>query len=65
MEKKIRTIFLSDIHLGTRGSRADMLLDFLREHDAERIYLVGDIFDVRTLARDVITPKCATIVFFY
>ena len=37
MEKKIRTIFLSDIHLGTRGCRADMLLEFLREYDAERI----------------------------
>ena len=43
--KTYRTLFLSDTHLGTRGCRADMLLDFLREHDAERIYLVGDIFD--------------------
>ncbi|MEO0542484.1 MAG: UDP-2,3-diacylglucosamine diphosphatase [Pseudomonadota bacterium] len=40
-----RTIFISDIHLGTRGSQAEMLLAFLREHEAEKIYLVGDIFD--------------------
>lgn len=43
--KHFRTMFLSDIHLGTRGCKADLLLDFLREHDADRIYLVGDIFD--------------------
>lgn len=43
--KQFRTLFVSDIHLGTRGCQADMLIDFLREHDAERIYLVGDIFD--------------------
>jgi UDP-2,3-diacylglucosamine pyrophosphatase LpxH len=57
MEKKIRTIFLSDIHLGTRGCRADMLLDFLREYDAERIYLVGDIFDGWRLRRGWYWPQ--------
>lgn len=57
MEKKIRTIFLSDIHLGTRGCRADMLLDFLREYDAERIYLVGDIFDGWRLKRGWYWPQ--------
>ncbi|WP_195818303.1 UDP-2,3-diacylglucosamine diphosphatase [Roseobacter sp. MH60115] len=46
-----RTIFLSDIHLGTRGCRADLLLDFLNKHDAEEIYLVGDIFDGWALRR--------------
>ena len=40
-----RTLFLSDIHLGTRGCRADLLLDFLSGHDAGTIYLIGDIFD--------------------
>jgi UDP-2,3-diacylglucosamine pyrophosphatase LpxH len=40
-----RTIFLSDVHLGTRGCQADLLLDFLRHHDADTIYLVGDIID--------------------
>jgi UDP-2,3-diacylglucosamine pyrophosphatase LpxH len=57
MEKKFRTLFLSDIHLGTRGCRADMLLDFLREHDAERIYLVGDIFDGWRLKRGWYWPQ--------
>ncbi|MEM8798001.1 MAG: UDP-2,3-diacylglucosamine diphosphatase, partial [Pseudomonadota bacterium] len=34
-----------DIHLGTKGCQADLVLDFLRFHSAERIYLVGDIVD--------------------
>ncbi|MEH3146883.1 MAG: UDP-2,3-diacylglucosamine diphosphatase [Methylobacterium frigidaeris] len=42
---RVRTLFLSDIHLGTRGCQAGMLLDFLREVDADEIYLVGDIVD--------------------
>lgn len=43
--RQYRTMFLSDIHLGTKGCQADLLLDFLRWHDAETIYLVGDIVD--------------------
>ncbi|MEM1428339.1 MAG: UDP-2,3-diacylglucosamine diphosphatase [Pseudomonadota bacterium] len=46
-----RTIFLSDVHLGTRGCQAELLLDFLRQYDAETIYLVGDIFDGWQLRR--------------
>jgi UDP-2,3-diacylglucosamine pyrophosphatase LpxH len=42
---KFRTLFISDVHLGTRGCQAGHLLDFLRRHDAETIYLVGDIVD--------------------
>ena len=42
---KHRTMFLSDVHLGSRGCQAEMLLDFLKYHDAETIYLVGDIVD--------------------
>jgi UDP-2,3-diacylglucosamine pyrophosphatase LpxH len=40
-----RALFLSDVHLGARASQANQLLDFLRDHDAETIYLVGDIID--------------------
>lgn len=40
-----RTIFLSDLHLGAKSAQADLLLDFLKHHDAETIYLVGDIVD--------------------
>src|SRR5436190_3087497 len=43
--RQFRTIFLSDIHLGRRGCQAEELIDFLRHHEAETIYLVGDIVD--------------------
>jgi UDP-2,3-diacylglucosamine pyrophosphatase LpxH len=44
-QRSFRTLFISDIHLGTRGAQAGCLLDFLRHHDADTIYLVGDIVD--------------------
>ncbi len=40
-----RSVFLSDIHLGTRGCQAELLLDFLRHMTCEQLYLVGDIVD--------------------
>jgi UDP-2,3-diacylglucosamine pyrophosphatase LpxH len=40
-----RSLFLSDVHLGSRGCQAERLLDFLKHHDAATIYLVGDIVD--------------------
>ena len=40
-----RSLFLSDLHLGTRGCQVDELLHFLTNHSAETIYLVGDIID--------------------
>jgi UDP-2,3-diacylglucosamine pyrophosphatase LpxH len=49
--RRMRALFISDIHLGTRGCQADLLLDFLRAHQAETIYLVGDIVDGWRLKR--------------
>jgi UDP-2,3-diacylglucosamine pyrophosphatase LpxH len=43
--RRFRTIWISDIHLGTRGCNAQMLIDFLDHTDSETIYLVGDIID--------------------
>jgi hypothetical protein len=40
-----RTIWISDLHLGTAGCKADFLLDFLKCNDADTLYLVGDIID--------------------
>ena len=42
---RYRTIWISDVHLGTKGCNADMLIDFLDHTDSETIYLVGDIID--------------------
>lgn len=43
--QRMRALFLSDVHLGMRTIQVTRLLDFLRKHDAETIYLVGDIVD--------------------
>ncbi|MEP4894756.1 UDP-2,3-diacylglucosamine diphosphatase [Parasphingorhabdus sp.] len=42
---RYRTIWISDIHLGTRGCNADLLIDFLDHVDSDTLYLVGDIID--------------------
>ena len=42
---RYRALFISDIHLGTRGCQSRMFLDFLKEVDADTIYLVGDVVD--------------------
>jgi UDP-2,3-diacylglucosamine pyrophosphatase LpxH len=44
-KRKFRTVWISDIHLGTRGCNAALLLDFLRSIECETLYLVGDIVD--------------------
>lgn len=49
MALSYRSVFISDLHLGTHSSRADELLDFLTELAAERIYLVGDIVDLERM----------------
>ncbi len=43
--RRFRTIWISDIHLGTRGCAAELLIDFLDSTDSETMYLVGDIID--------------------
>jgi UDP-2,3-diacylglucosamine pyrophosphatase LpxH len=43
--RRVRALFISDVHLGSRACKAEQLLDFLRHHDADTIYLVGDIVD--------------------
>lgn len=42
---RYRAIFISDVHLGTRGCQAQFLVDFLRHTDSDSLYLVGDIID--------------------
>lgn len=45
MKLNYRTLWISDVHLGTRGCKDEYLLDFLRHTESERLYLVGDIVD--------------------
>jgi UDP-2,3-diacylglucosamine pyrophosphatase LpxH len=49
--RHVRALFLSDVHLGMRPTRIGQLVDFLRHHEAETIYLIGDIVDGWRLAR--------------
>lgn len=52
-----RTIWISDIHLGTPGCQADALLDFLRDTECQTLYLVGDIIDGWQLRRSWYWPQ--------
>ena len=52
-----RALFISDVHLGTRSCQAQMLLEFLKENDADTIYLVGDIVDFWRIKRGAIWPQ--------
>jgi UDP-2,3-diacylglucosamine pyrophosphatase LpxH len=40
-----RAVFISDVHLGTRGCQAELLLDFIRSVECDTLYLIGDIID--------------------
>ena len=56
-KKHFRSIFLSDIHLGTRGCQSDRLLDFLYTHTCDKLYLVGDIIDGWKLEQSIYWPQ--------
>lgn len=55
--KRFRTAWISDVHLGTRGSQAEALLQFLRTHEFETLYVVGDFIDVWSLKRSIYWPQ--------
>ena len=50
----VRSIFLSDIHLGTRACQAGRLLEFLHCYAAENVFLIGDIVDFWSMRRSVV-----------
>ncbi len=54
--RKYRTIWISDVHLGTKGCNAALLIDFLDHTDSETMYLVGDIIDGWRLKKKVYWP---------
>ena len=55
-----RTIWLSDIHLGSRSCRIELLLDFLQRNRCDQLYLVGDIIDVKRMRSRFYWPKSHT-----
>ena len=54
---KLRSVFISDIHLGFKGCSAELLLDFLHHVDMERLFLVGDIIDVWSMKKTMYWPQ--------
>ena len=55
--KHYRAIFISDLHLGTPGCQAEALLEFLKTHSCDTLYLVGDIIDGWQLRRKWYWPQ--------
>lgn len=56
-EPKYRSIFISDLHLGSRACQADLLAQFLKTNTCENLYLVGDIFDLWKLKSSRYWPQ--------
>ena len=55
--RRYRTIWISDIHLGTRGCNDRLLIDFLDHVDSDTLYLVGDIIDGWRLKKRIYWPE--------
>lgn len=56
-QRRYRTIWISDLHLGTRNAKAAFLLDFLRSTESDTLYLVGDILDGWAMKRSWYWPQ--------
>jgi UDP-2,3-diacylglucosamine pyrophosphatase LpxH len=54
---RLRSVFISDVHLGSRGCRAELLLEFLRAIEVETLYLVGDIVDFWAMRKSFYWPQ--------
>lgn len=52
-----RTVWISDVHLGNKNSKAEALLDFLRKNDFETLYVVGDLIDISALKQRIFWPQ--------
>ena len=56
-KRRVRTIWISDTHLGSKGCKAEFLLEFLKAHRCETLYLVGDIIDGWRMQKSVYWPQ--------
>ena len=55
--RRLRTAWISDVHLGTRTSNAEALLQFLRDYEFETLYIVGDLIDGWQMRRGIYWPQ--------
>jgi len=62
MDATFRTVWVSDVHLGSRACRVQLLLDFLRQTRCETLYLVGDIIDLESMRESFFWPTSHTEV---
>ena len=62
MDATFKTVWLSDVHLGSRACRVQLLLDFLRHTRCDTLYLVGDIIDLESLRESFFWPTAHTEV---
>lgn len=60
MPKKVKSLFISDVHLGSRGSKAEDLLQVLGEYNPETLYIVGDFIDGWLLKKRHYWPQSHT-----
>src|ERR1017187_1375994 len=54
---RVRTVFISDIHLGFKGCSAELLLEFLHQLETDRLFLIGDIIDVWSMHKTMFWPQ--------
>ena len=52
-----RSVFISDVHLGTKMCQAELLLDFLKTFECDNLYLVGDLIDGWALSKNFFWPQ--------
>ncbi|HJU09657.1 MAG TPA: metallophosphoesterase, partial [Candidatus Binataceae bacterium] len=55
--RRVRTGWISDVHLGTRGAKAVEIIEFLRDYDFETLFVVGDLIDIWSLRRGRYWPQ--------
>ena len=61
-KQRVRTLWISDVHLGTRDCQAEHLSQFLKGYHADKVYLVGDIIDGWKLRSGMYWPQAHTNV---
>ena len=61
-KQRVRTLWVSDVHLGTRDCQAEHLAAFLKRYHADKVYLVGDIIDGWKLRSGIYWPQAHTNV---
>jgi UDP-2,3-diacylglucosamine pyrophosphatase LpxH len=60
--KKVKTLFISDVHLGTKKSQADKLLEVFKKYDYENLIIIGDFIDLTSLKRKFFWKKSHSTV---